>query len=425
MRERLLVLFGSETGNAEEVSYTLHSELSKAKYSCQVMSFEDYDVMTLPDESHVIFVVSTTGDGDLPLTMKKFWNFLMRKTLPSTCLTTVNFSVFGLGDSSYEKFNFVARKLQARLKQLGGREFLSMGLGDDQATYSYFSAYNSWCKQLYTYLETRYALTTSSEEASILPSTVDAYSILSETPQITTSVSVEEDSHQMNRIFTTTVVDNIRMTHPTWNQDVRHLKFLVSSADISPEGCDTSSPPLYLPGDIAEVFYHNSSDLVNRAIALLVTNNVHNKHLLANDVVCIQRNTVVFGNRHSRVSNLTCSIVELFREKLDIGAVPKRSFFTTMSQYATNIDERDKLSELGSALGTDLYFDYCIKEKRNYLDVLQEFRSVQPTLSALIACIPLIAPRQYSIASSALVNNNQIDLCVAIVKYQTPYRRNK
>jgi sulfite reductase alpha subunit-like flavoprotein len=388
------------------------------------MSFDDYDVMTLPEESHVVFVVSTTGDGDLPLTMKKFWNFLMRKTLSSTCLTTVSFSVFGLGDSSYEKFNFVARKLQARLKQLGGLEFLPMGLGDDQATYSYFSAYNSWCKQLYAYLETQPTLVNISEVTSTLPTVVDVYTITSTVPPLTANITDDSSSHLTNRILTTTVMDNLRMTHPTWNQDVRHLKFTVSPADTPPQGSG-SSHPLYLPGDIAEVFYHNPPELVSRAIAHLVTGNVHNKHLLADDVVHIQRNTVVYGNRHSRVSELTCSIVELFREKLDIGAVPKRSFFTTMSQYATNGDERDKLLELGSALGTDLYFDYCIKEKRNYLDVLQEFPSAQPTLSALLASIPLMAPRQYSIASSALVNGGQIDLCVAIVKYQTPYRRNK
>lgn len=39
------------------------------------------------------------------------------------------FSVFGLGDSSYEKFNAVARRLNTRLKQLGAVELNPIGLG--------------------------------------------------------------------------------------------------------------------------------------------------------------------------------------------------------------------------------------------------------------------------------------------------------
>lgn len=45
------------------------------------------------------------------------WRQLLRKTFPA--LPALHFSVFGLGDSSYAQFNFVAKKLHNRLVSLG------------------------------------------------------------------------------------------------------------------------------------------------------------------------------------------------------------------------------------------------------------------------------------------------------------------
>jgi sulfite reductase alpha subunit-like flavoprotein len=64
--------------------------------------------------------------------MMNFWKFLLRKSLPSDSLTKLNFGVLGLGDSSYQKFNFVAKRLHKRLVQLGANPIQNVGLCDDQ-----------------------------------------------------------------------------------------------------------------------------------------------------------------------------------------------------------------------------------------------------------------------------------------------------
>lgn len=64
--------------------------------------------------------------------MKSFWKFLLRKNLPSDSLSNLIFGVIGLGDSSYQKFNFVAKKLYKRLLQLGATAILPVALCDDQ-----------------------------------------------------------------------------------------------------------------------------------------------------------------------------------------------------------------------------------------------------------------------------------------------------
>lgn len=81
--------------------------------------------------------------------MKKFWTFMLRKDLPVNSLQNLQFAVFGLGDSSYTKFNAVARRLHARLKQLGGKEILQRGLGDDQSENGYLTDLDPWLMELW------------------------------------------------------------------------------------------------------------------------------------------------------------------------------------------------------------------------------------------------------------------------------------
>jgi sulfite reductase alpha subunit-like flavoprotein len=65
---------------------------------------------SLANYSLTIFVVSTTGQGDFPADAKAFWKTLLLKRLPPTFLQSVNFVLFGLGDSSYPKYVLLKMK---------------------------------------------------------------------------------------------------------------------------------------------------------------------------------------------------------------------------------------------------------------------------------------------------------------------------
>lgn len=58
---------------------------------------------SLASHTFTVFVVSTTGQGDLPGNARAFWRRLLLKRLPATFLEGFDFAVFGLGDSSYPK----------------------------------------------------------------------------------------------------------------------------------------------------------------------------------------------------------------------------------------------------------------------------------------------------------------------------------
>jgi sulfite reductase alpha subunit-like flavoprotein len=109
-----------------------------------VLAMDEFDMPMLPSLSRVVFFVSTTGQGGAPDNMKKSWSILLRKELPSNSLSATHVAVFGLGDSSYTKFNFPSKKLHARLQQLGAQPMLPLGLGDDQHVAGPYTALVPW-----------------------------------------------------------------------------------------------------------------------------------------------------------------------------------------------------------------------------------------------------------------------------------------
>ncbi|KAJ1559221.1 NADPH-dependent diflavin oxidoreductase 1, partial [Nowakowskiella sp. JEL0078] len=131
-RPNLKILYGSQTGGAEEVAERIYREARRYHFNCSISAMDEYDRGLLVEEIFVIFVCSTTGQGEEPDNMKKFWRFMLRRGLPNEILGHLNFAVFGLGDSSYTKFNYPAKKLYNRLIQLSACPILERGDGDDQ-----------------------------------------------------------------------------------------------------------------------------------------------------------------------------------------------------------------------------------------------------------------------------------------------------
>uniref|UniRef100_A0A8C2LPA6 NADPH-dependent diflavin oxidoreductase 1 n=1 Tax=Cricetulus griseus TaxID=10029 RepID=A0A8C2LPA6_CRIGR len=98
---QLLVLFGSQTGTAQDEAERLGREARRRRLGCRVQALDSYAVANLIREPLVVFVCATTGQGDPPDNMKNFWRFIFRKSLLSTSLCQMDFAVLGLGDSSY------------------------------------------------------------------------------------------------------------------------------------------------------------------------------------------------------------------------------------------------------------------------------------------------------------------------------------
>ncbi|OLY77720.1 NADPH-dependent diflavin oxidoreductase 1, partial [Smittium mucronatum] len=144
------VVYASQTGNAEDMAYSVYDEAIKRGLNVEITGFQDLTWEYFTNSKMLVFVCSTTGVGDEPDTMKEFWKLLLRKSLPRNLLTHLRYAVFGLGDSSYEKYNFVAKKLFRRLGMLGGNAIMELGLGDDQHYLGPYYSFSNWINAFFS-----------------------------------------------------------------------------------------------------------------------------------------------------------------------------------------------------------------------------------------------------------------------------------
>ena len=148
-RRDLLILYGSQTGNAQvrsdrcpphqmylshpstaasaqDVAERIGREGKRRHFTTRIMAMDAFPVNHLPQASAAVFICSTTGQvsaashtyqtllqpllalrpqcgaaeqGEVPSNMKTFWRFLLRKSLPADSLKAMQAAVFGLGDS--------------------------------------------------------------------------------------------------------------------------------------------------------------------------------------------------------------------------------------------------------------------------------------------------------------------------------------
>ncbi|TFK89164.1 sulfite reductase subunit beta [Polyporus arcularius HHB13444] len=148
----LTVLYASDGGKAEKVAKRLATRGKLRGLSTSVATMDSVTIEDLAKEEMVVFVTSVAGQGEFPQNGRTFIKTVnglaARGERP---LTSVKYSVFGMGDSHYwprpedaHYYNKSGKDLDARLEQLGATRFVPLGLGDDQDADGPETGYKAW-----------------------------------------------------------------------------------------------------------------------------------------------------------------------------------------------------------------------------------------------------------------------------------------
>ncbi|KAJ2796893.1 NAPDH-dependent diflavin reductase [Coemansia helicoidea] len=398
---RLLVLYGSQTGYAKDTAQRIARQGWRRHFAVQVQAMDEADrAAVLAAACPVIFVCSTTGQGDEPDNMRRFWRFLLRKSHPHNVLAGMAYAVFGQGDSSYQKFNFCAKRLFRRLAQLGARPIVPCGLGDDQHYLGVDGALDPWLEELWSALLDRLPLPRPIIPDSVAPDpSADITPVDGSPGDEASSAMLPPDSHPA------VLVASDRLTAPDHFQDVRSFRFELEAAD---------ERPLWSPGDCAVLRPANQAADVDAFLAMMGWADRADAPLRAT-----ARSGSAVSERIPEVTTLRW----LFTHYFDITAVPRRSFFEMLYYFSASEDEKERLREFSATEGQDELHTYCMRPRRTIMEVLDDLPHSRVPLGYVFDVFPEIAERSFSISSAAAATPSLVELTVAVVEYKTLMQR--
>ena len=119
--ERIAVLVGTETGNAEDVAEALVVTLEGAGFEAEALDMEDVGPEVFGEEGAIVVCTSTFGDGELPFNSEDLYEALEDE---KPALGHLSFAVCALGDSAYPDFCEAGGIWSRMLNELGAREVI-------------------------------------------------------------------------------------------------------------------------------------------------------------------------------------------------------------------------------------------------------------------------------------------------------------
>ncbi|KAG0720804.1 NADPH-dependent diflavin oxidoreductase 1 [Chionoecetes opilio] len=398
---RMTVLYGSQTGTAQELAERIGREARRHSFVPTVLAMDDCTLDRLTKETLTVFVAATTGQGDDPDNMRNFFSVLWSQRRNRHLLSHLKFGVLGLGDSSYQKFNYSAKRLNNLLGYLGGQPLLKIGLGDDQHDLGPEFVIDPWLENWWNKVLDFYPLPEGVKPLSskiMLPPKYKLKVITdNQVNQSNCDKRTDNSEHKGEACASNPclaeVTGNRRVTADDHFQEVRLIEFDTSQIKTK-----------HKPGDVLIIQPQNLEEHVEEFITVLGLDPNLKFSLELND----PNATLPLDS----VLPTPCTVRECVQKYFDIQAVPKRYFFELLSYFTKDEMEKEKFEEFTTAEGQQALHDYCTRPKRSITEVLADFPHTRQNIPIdyLFDLMPSIKPRPYSIASSSLAMPNRTQL---------------
>ncbi|GAA5898170.1 hypothetical protein JCM6882_003341 [Rhodosporidiobolus microsporus] len=194
--------------------------------------------------------------------------------------------------------------------------------------------------------------------------------------------------------FLITVTENRRLTPNTYDRNVFHIEFSTEGTGLK-----------YAIGEALGIHGWNDADEVREFLTWY--------GLDPEAVISIPDRL-----HPQRIEQRT--VFQVFQQNLDIFGKPGKSFYETLSKYATNKNEERALRFIACPDGASTFKKMSEMDTVTYADVMRQFPSARPPIEDLVREIEEIHPRHYSIASSQNFVGDSVHLLIVTVEWQTP-----
>ncbi|QCI20559.1 assimilatory sulfite reductase (NADPH) flavoprotein subunit [Buchnera aphidicola (Brachycaudus cardui)] len=351
LEQTITIISASQTGNAKLLSERLYKYFKKHNKHVSLINALDYKFKKIRNEKILILIISTQGEGEPPEEAFSLYKFIMSKKAPK--LSDLHYSIFGLGDTSYNFFCQAGKDFDKRLQELGAKSLLDRYDADIE----YENDYIKWSKELLVSINNY----TTEKNITVPSFKKEDYSV------------IPQSHYNKANPATAIILMNQKITGRNSNKDVHHIEIDISNLNIN-----------YKPGDALGVWYKNDTNLINKILELL--------SIPISDKITINNNIVTIFDalkNHFELTNNTKNLVK------------KYANFT-------------KNTFLNNIISNDIYFHNYIIETP-LVKMLYDY-PCKMSAEQLINLLRPLTPRLYSISSSQDETNEEIHITVGVVK---------
>lgn len=399
-----VVFYASQTGTAEDYAHKLSKELT-SKFGLRVLIADtadyDYDnVQNLDPDYLFFFVVATYGEGEPTDNAVEFFNWLENE---ADQLANVKYTVFGLGNSTYEFYNAMGQKLNEKLESLGAERIAPYGQGDDGIG-TMDEDFLAWKESCFDALKTNLSL----EERELV---YEPSFKLTEDDSLSSS-DAGVSNGEPNKAYVDFTKDLTKgpfdHTHP-YLAPITKTKELFNSKDrhcVHAEFDISGSNLRYTTGDHLAIWPSNSNENVAQFLKCFglaeKADTVFSLKALDSTVALPFPTPITYE--------------AVVRHHLEISGPISRQAFASIAPFAPNEDAKKECLRLG---GDKLVFAEEIHGKYlNLADALLSISKGLPWTSVpfvfLIELIPSLQPRYYSISSSSMSEKTSIHVTAVV-----------
>ncbi|NYE29150.1 sulfite reductase (NADPH) flavoprotein alpha-component [Rhodanobacter sp. K2T2] len=356
----LTVVYGSQTGNAKRLAEQLARRGEVSGLPVRLLRADAYPQRELAKERYLAIIISTQGEGEPPDDSRGLVEFVLGKRAPK--IPSLQFSVLGLGDSSYAEFCAIGNQLDARLAELGATRFAPLGAADVDID----TVATPWLEKALE--QARELLKAPGGSVTTL------HAVQRERAQ---DEAATQPLHSRERPFHAVVLANQRIVSREADRDLRHIELSLEGSGLA-----------YLPGDSLGVWAHNPPTLVAQWLDTLGLD----------------------GGIDVSYDGRTLPLALWLKREREITRL-SRAFIVSLAAVSGHDELGRLLQPAHSAELAELLNTY------QPIDLLRRYRATW-SADALIAALRPLTPRLYSIASSQAQVGEEVHLTVAVVNYE-------
>jgi methionine synthase reductase len=430
----IVIVYASETGQAKIIAETINDLAVENGFQPKLYNINQHDKEFNFNEltDPVVFICSTTGDGETPETARKCYFKLKRLDTETNkaYLSNLNYALLGLGDTNYTQFCNGPKLFHKRFEQLGAKCFYGPFWADDgtglelevepfkdglwDALDEFYAKKNAPCPEIehQLCLKTKNLIINdvNSEIQLTLPELVENHLAIEYEPSKDESFSSKELDllksfpHIFPQaaigVFKCEVTQNSPMTSLDPEKDLNdfkykyNLKFRLTDSFVGNEMKKAEFS--YEPGHAIDIVCPNSKDEVNKLLKRLKIESPDQliKIKTLDPAKKLGSSFVKLTEYHS------ISVEFLFTYCVDLRVnCLKKNFLRMLSFYCSDKLDQVRLLELCSKEGSEHYLEIVKGNALTLLDILNTFDSCHPPLAHLIQMLPLQTARSYTLCS--------------------------